>query len=187
MTDTITLTSSQKLANFLKEKELSKKEFAKMIGVTLSYVYNLADENLPFTSRQETIERIAVVMGIKPTEFEEYIEPYVNSYFADHSARAKYLQIRRDYTISNLDLVRKIYPKFWVDFVDILRGSKEIPPDISFIRMIMKALTDRQTNSIDTAIILEAAMVSAFKQAGTLFDIDNTNMIKKMVQSYMEV
>ena len=86
-----------------------------------------------------------------------------------------------------MDLIRKIYPKFWVDFVDILRGSKEIPPDISFIRMIMKALTDRTTDSIDTAIILEAAMVSAFKQAGTLMDIDNTNMIKKMVQSYMEV
>lgn len=187
MVDTITLTSSQKLANFLKEKELSKKEFAKLIGVTLSYVYNLADDDIPFTSRQETIERIAVVMGVKPTEFEEYIEPLVNPYFKDNSARAKYLQIREDYTISNLDLIRKIYPKFWGDFVDILRGSKEIPPDISFIRMILKALTNETTDSLDTAIILEAAMVSAFKQAGTLMGIDNTNMIKKMVQSYMEV
>jgi transcriptional regulator with XRE-family HTH domain len=187
MENTITLTSSQKLANFLEEKNVSKKEFAKMIGVTLSYVYNLANNDLPFTTRVDTIEKVAVVMGVKPTEFEEYIEPCVDFHSADHSARAKYLQIRGDYTISNLDLVRKIYPKFQVDFIDILRGAKEIPPDITFIRMIMKALTDRSTNSIDTAIILEAAMVSAFKQAGTLFDIDNTNMIKKMVQSYMEV
>ena len=43
-----------------------------MIGVTLSYVYNLIDENVPFSSRSTTLERIATVMDINPEEFMEY-------------------------------------------------------------------------------------------------------------------
>ena len=43
-----------------------------MIGVTLSYVYNLIDETIPFSTRSTTLERIATVMDIEPEEFEEY-------------------------------------------------------------------------------------------------------------------
>ena len=37
--------SSKMVADFLEKNNLHKKEFAQMIGVTLSYVYNLIDEN----------------------------------------------------------------------------------------------------------------------------------------------
>ena len=50
--------SSQGLKEFLEETHLSKKELANMIGVTLSYVYNLANENAPFTRRKDTLERL---------------------------------------------------------------------------------------------------------------------------------
>ena len=40
--------SSKKLANFLAKTGLHKKDFAQMVGVTLSYVYNLIDESIPF-------------------------------------------------------------------------------------------------------------------------------------------
>lgn len=40
--------SSQKVAKFLEKNNLHKKDFAEMIGVTLSYVYNLIDETIPF-------------------------------------------------------------------------------------------------------------------------------------------
>ena len=36
-----------------------------MIGVTLSYVYNLIDNTIPFSTRGTTLERIATVMEIE--------------------------------------------------------------------------------------------------------------------------
>ena len=42
--------SSEKLAKFLKKNSLHKRDFAEMIGVTLSYVYNLIDETVPFST-----------------------------------------------------------------------------------------------------------------------------------------
>ena len=41
----------------------------------MSYVYNLIDENVPFSSRSTTLERIATVMDINPEEFMEYQIP----------------------------------------------------------------------------------------------------------------
>ena len=67
--------SSQKVAKFLDKNGLHKKDFAEMIGVTLSYVYNLIDETIPFSTRSTTLERIATVMDINPEEFEEYKIP----------------------------------------------------------------------------------------------------------------
>ena len=67
--------SSQKVIDFLEKNSLHKKDFAEMIGVTLSYVYNLIDETIPFSSRSTTLERIATVMDIAPEEFEEYKIP----------------------------------------------------------------------------------------------------------------
>ena len=54
--------SSEKVAKFLEENGIHKKDFAEMIGVTLSYVYNLIDDTIPFSTRTTTLERIATVM-----------------------------------------------------------------------------------------------------------------------------
>ena len=67
--------SSEKVAKFLEKNSLHKKDFAEMIGVTLSYVYNLIDDSIPFSTRTTTLERIATVMEIEPEEFEEYKIP----------------------------------------------------------------------------------------------------------------
>ena len=67
--------SSEKVAKFLEKNALHKKDFAEMIGVTLSYVYNLIDNSIPFSTRGTTLERIATVMEIEPEEFEEYKIP----------------------------------------------------------------------------------------------------------------
>lgn len=42
--------SSEKVAKFLEKNSLHKKDFAEMIGVTLSYVYNLIDDAIPFSN-----------------------------------------------------------------------------------------------------------------------------------------
>ena len=47
----IKMKSSEMLNNFLENTNLHKKDFAQMIGVTLSYVYNLIDETIPFSTR----------------------------------------------------------------------------------------------------------------------------------------
>ena len=67
--------SSEKVAKFLEKNSLHKKDFAEMIGVTLSYVYNLIDDSIPFSTRTTTVERIATVMEIEPEEFAEYKIP----------------------------------------------------------------------------------------------------------------
>ena len=67
--------SSELVADFLEKNDLHKKDFAEMIGVTLSYVYNLIDNTIPFSTRGTTLERIAVVMDILPEEFDEYKIP----------------------------------------------------------------------------------------------------------------
>ena len=67
--------SSKMVLEFLEKNNLHKKEFAQMIGVTLSYVYNLIDENVPFSTRSITLERIATVMDINPEDFIEYQIP----------------------------------------------------------------------------------------------------------------
>ena len=71
----IKMKSSEMLYNFLENNNLHKKDFAQMIGVTLSYVYNLIDETIPFSTRSTTLERIATVMDISPDEFVEYKIP----------------------------------------------------------------------------------------------------------------
>lgn len=177
--------SSQGLKEFIEETHLSKKELANMIGVTLSYVYNLANENAPFTRRKDTLERLAVVMGVDPIEFEEYPGgSNINPYYVDNSARAKYLDIRQNYTISNLDLIRKVPPELQLKVVDILRG-KDIPPDITFIRMLLKLL-DNRISGADCYTILGAAVIDAFEQAGTIFNKENMGMVRTMVDSYIE-
>ena len=76
--------SSKMVADFLEKNNLHKKEFAQMIGVTLSYVYNLIDENIPFSTRSITLERIATVMDINPEDFMEYQIPSENITFSEN-------------------------------------------------------------------------------------------------------
>ena len=177
--------SSQGLKEFLEETNLSKKELAHLVGVSASYIYNLIDGRIRFTTKKDTLERLAVVMDIDPNEFEEYKSSYINPYNTDNSARFEFLEIRSKYTMSNLDLVKKVPTELQLKVVDILRGESNIPPDITFIEMLLKLLNNRVSSS-DCLVILQAAVLDAFKQAGTVINADNFNMIKYMVNSYIE-
>ena len=117
--------SSAKLANFLETNKIHKKDFAQMIGVTLSYIYNLIDDTIPFSGRSTTLERIATVMDIEPEEFEEYLieaepKPYnKNLDYLKHQIKSKGLT-----TVEYLKLFEKKKRK---EIVDILRGAKPLP------------------------------------------------------------
>ncbi len=130
--------SSEKVAKFLQKNSLHKRDFAEMIGVTLSYVYNLIDETVPFSTRGTTIERIATVMDISPEDFAEYRIPQ-EPILTDES-----VEIIKDYIKENkLTVVSflKAFPrKKRIDIVDILRGALPVPIDYKELKLIGKAL-----------------------------------------------
>ena len=130
--------SSEKVAEFLNKKGLHKKDFAEMIGVTLSYVYNLIDETVPFSTRGTTIERIATVMDINPEEFDEYKIPQEPILIDENVETIKsYMKENKFSTMSFL----KTFPrKKRLDMVDIMRGALPLPIDFKEISLIGKTL-----------------------------------------------
>ena len=130
--------SSEKVASFLEKNALHKRDFAEMIGVTLSYVYNLIDETVPFSTRGTTIERISTVMNIEPEEFSEYKIPQ-EPILVDESIET----IKNYIKENNLTIVSflKSFPrKKRLDMVDILRGALPVPIDYKELELIGKTL-----------------------------------------------
>ena len=130
--------SSQKVADFLEHNNLHKKDFAEMIGVTLSYVYNLIDESVPFSTRSTTLERIATVMGINPEEFEEYKIPQEPILQDEGLELLK--SIIKDKKINIVTFLKSFPRKKRVEIVDILRGAYPLPIDLKELTMIGKTL-----------------------------------------------
>lgn len=124
---TDTLNSSQRLVAFLEEANLHKKDFAEMIGVTLSYVYSLIDENIAFSTRTTTLERIAVVMGIMPESFPEYKRPEEPRLV---DAGIEYLKaMQREQGLSNVQFLKRFPRNQRLEIVDMWRGSLPMPLD----------------------------------------------------------
>src|SRR5574344_1149659 len=138
MKETIKTQSSEKLSKFLEKNDLHKKDFAEMIGVTLSYVYNLIDNTIPFSTRSTTLERIATVMEIEPEEFEEYKIPG-EPILIDDSIEF----LKESITMKGLSVVNflKAFPrKKRLEIVDILRGACPLPIDFKELVMIAQVL-----------------------------------------------
>ena len=130
--------SSEKVAKFLKKNSLHKKDFAEMIGVTLSYVYNLIDETVPFSTRGTTIERIATVMDIAPEEFGEYRIPQ-EPILIDESVESLKNYIKEN-GLSIVSFLKSFPRKKRIDIVDILRGALPLPIDYKELNLIGKTL-----------------------------------------------
>ena len=145
MKNKLKLKSSQKVADFLEKNSLHKKDFAEMIGVTLSYVYNLIDETIPFSTRSTTLERIATVMGVVPEEFEEYKipqEPILNDEGIEFIK-----SVLKQKKISIVNFLKSFPRKRRVYIVDMLRGSYPLPIDFKELKMIGETL-DLDNNDI---------------------------------------
>ncbi|MBR1425131.1 hypothetical protein IJ579_06175 [bacterium] len=135
---TKTQTSSQKVADFLENNALHKKDFAEMIGVTLSYVYNLIDQTIPFSTRSTTLERIATVMGVQPEEFEEYKIPQEPILQDENIDLLK--SVMKEKKISIVNFLKSFPRKKRVEIVDILRGAIPIPIDFKELLTMGKIL-----------------------------------------------
>lgn len=130
--------SSEKVAKFLDKNSLHKKDFAEMIGVTLSYVYNLIDNTIPFSTRGTTLERIATVMEIEPEEFEEYKIPQEPILIDDSVEFFK--DVMKEKKMSTITFLKAFPRKKRLDIVDMLRGSLPIPVDFKELTMIAQVL-----------------------------------------------
>jgi len=113
-----------------------------MIGVTLSYVYNLIDENVSFSTRSITLERIAVVMDINPEEFVEYQIPSDVISYSENLLMLKDL-IKRN-KMTTLEFLKLFERKKRLELVDILRGVK--PIQIDFLELKNVASVLKMTN-----------------------------------------
>ena len=130
--------SSEKVAKFLEKNPLHKKDFAEMIGVTLSYVYNLIDDAIPFSTRGTTLERIATVMEIQPEEFEEYKIPQEPILIDDSVEFFK--DVMKEKGMTTVNFLKAFPRKKRLDIVDMLRGSLPIPIDFKELTMIAQVL-----------------------------------------------
>ena len=130
--------SSEKVAKFLEKNALHKKDFAEMIGVTLSYVYNLIDNTVPFSTRSTTLERIATVMEIAPEEFEEYKIPQEPVLLEDSVEFFK--DVMKEKNMSVVNFLKAFPRKKRLDIVDMLRGALPLPIDFKELTMIAQVL-----------------------------------------------
>jgi len=132
------LNSSQRLVAFLEEASLHKKDFAEMIGVTLSYVYSLIDENIAFSTRTTTLERIAVVMEIEPESFPEYKRPEEPRLVDQGIEFLK--NVQHEQGLSNVQFLKRFPRSQRLEIVDMWRGALPMPLDWAKLYSIASVL-----------------------------------------------
>ena len=164
------------VAEFLEKNNLHKKDFAQMIGVTLSYVYNLIDENVPFSIRAITLERIATVMDINPEDFIEYQIPSDTIPYSENLLLLKDLIKYNGY--STLDFLRFFERKKRLELVDILRGAKPIQIDFSELKKIANTL---KMSNEELFNLWKSRMIEYLKEGG--FNIERN---KKLVDTMFD-
>ena len=162
--------------DFLEKNNLHKKEFAQMIGVTLSYVYNLIDENVPFSTRSITLERIATVMDINPEDFIEYQIPQDLISYSENLLMLK--DLIKYNKLSTLDFLKMFERKKRLELVDILRGAKPIQIDFSELKKIAKALN---MSNEELFVLWKARLIEYLQEGG--FNVQNN---KKLLDSMFD-
>lgn len=173
----IVMKSSEMLANFLENSNLHKKDFAQMIGVTLSYVYNLIDETIPFSTRSTTLERIATVMDISPEEFSEYKIPQDPIVFDETTEFIKEKQ--KENKLSTVQLLKSFPRKQRLDIVDILRGARPLPLDWKEVSVIAQVLNVSEEEIYE---YWEARLKQVLQNAGFNFE-SNSELAKQILNS----
>ncbi len=168
--------SSERLINFLEECNLHKKDFAEMIGVTLSYVYSLIDKEVPFSTRTTTLERIAVVLGSEPESFPEYKlpeEPRVVD------PGIEFLKQRQQVLgLSNVQFLKRFPRNQRVEIVDMWRGALPLPLDWSQLCAITSVLDLRK----EEIYPYWQARLQQYLTAGGIDPLSNIGLLNAMFQ-----
>jgi transcriptional regulator with XRE-family HTH domain len=137
-TTTENTSSSQRLVDFLESANLHKKDFAEMIGVTLSYVYSLIDQNISFSSRTTTLERVATLMELPPESFPEYKLPEEPRLIDPGIEFLK--SVQRNQGLSNVQFLKRFPRTQRLEIVDMWRGALPMPLDWAKLFAIAQVL-----------------------------------------------
>lgn len=167
--------SSEKVGLFLEKNALHKKDFAEMVGVTLSYVYNLIDNTIPFSTRSTTLERIATVMEIEPEEFEEYKIPQ-EPLLVDESVEL-IKNVLKENKMSVVNFLKSFPRKKRLDIVDMLRGALPVSIDFKELEMIGKVL---ELDKDEIYSIWEKRMKQVLESNGMNI-YSNSTLVKNML------
>lgn len=138
ITDTTLSESSNRLVDFLEETGLHKKDFAEMIGVTLSYVYSLIDNTISFSTRTTTLERIAVIMDVSPAVFPEYRAPEEPKLLDPGVQFLK--QRQKELQLNNVQFLKRFSRQKRLELVDLWRGAEPLPLDWNQLASIAEIL-----------------------------------------------
>jgi hypothetical protein len=176
--------SSDRLIKFLEDTNLHKKDFAEMIGVTLSYVYSLIGAEVSFSTRTTTLERIAVVMGAHPESFPEYKhseEPRIIDY------GVQFLKDKqKEIGLTNVQLLKRFPRSQRVDVVDMWRGALPLPLDWN----LLSSIGDVLNISKDDLYPYWETRLQQHLIAGHIDPLANAPLIQAMfkgIKSYLKV
>ncbi|MBX2861802.1 MAG: helix-turn-helix transcriptional regulator [Vampirovibrio sp.] len=176
--------SSDRLIQFLDETNLHKKDFAEMIGVTLSYVYSLIDREIAFSTRTTTLERIAVVMGMEPEDFPEYKRPEEPRLL---DPGIEFLKQRQGQMgLSNVQLLKKFPRNQRLEIVDMWRGALPMPLDWSQLSAVSNVLEIQK----DDIYPYWQARLQQYLTAGGIDPLANIGLLNAMftgVKNYLKV
>ncbi|MGE0200852.1 MAG: hypothetical protein AB7P76_07785 [Candidatus Melainabacteria bacterium] len=168
--------SSTMLVSCLEENNLHKKDFAEMIGVTLSYVYSLIDESVPFSTRTTTLERVAVVMGIQPETFPEYKRPEEPKLI---DAGLEFLKARQaEMGLNNIQFLKRFPRSQRLEIVDMWRGALPLPLDWAKLQSLAAVL---ELNKQDIYPYWQARM-QQFLTSGGIDPLSNIGLMNAMFQ-----
>ena len=142
--------------------------------VTLSYVYNLIDETIPFSTRSTTLERIATVMDISPEEFVEYKIPQDIIVIDETTEFIREKQ--KEKKISTVQLLKSFPRKQRLTIVDILRGARPIPLDWEEVSMIAQVLDISKEEIYDH---WESRLKQVLQNSG--FNFENNQELAKSI------
>ena len=145
-----------------------------MVGVTLSYVYNLIDENVPFSTRSTTLERIATVMDINPEEFMEYQIPSDSTVYSENLIMLK--DLIKENNLSTLEFLKMFDRKKRLELVDILRGAKPILIDFEELKNIAKVLN---MTSNELFKLWKTRMIEYLKEGG--FNVEKNEKLLRVM------
>ena len=171
----ITTKSSKKLSDFLNKNKLHKRDFAQMIGVTLSYVYNLIDNTIPFSTRGTTLERIATVMEVEPEVFEEYRLPQEPILIDKNIEKIK--KNLKEKNMSVIDFLKSFPRNKRLEIVDMLRGAMPVPVDYNELKFIGNTIGMNNEEIFD---IWETRLKQTLENGGMNLN-SNSELIDKMI------
>ena len=114
--------SSEKLAKFLKKNSLHKRDFAEMIGVTLSYVYNLIDENV---SRYEKEADLFASFFLAPAD--SFLESYYEFYGRYNNKLDVAVSLQQKFGMSHLAVLTRLKQEKLISSKEYEKYSYEKP------------------------------------------------------------